>query len=171
MKILLTILGCIVGAAAGGLAFIYSGLYDVSATTPDNVLVAWAVHKTSNTSVDARMAANVPPAGFDNPARIQAGGRLYSENCAVCHGAPGLTPTAISKGLNPVPPDLFKASRHPDPKENFQFIKHGVKMTAMPGFGPSLSDDDIWSLVAFLGTAPGLTAAEYTATTTASPGG
>ncbi len=171
MKILLTILGCIVVVAAGGLAFIYSGLYDVSATTPDSALVTWAVHKTSNTSVHARMGANVPSAGFDKPALIQVGGRLYAENCAVCHGAPGLTPTAIAKGLNPVPPDLFKATRKPDPAENFQFIKHGVKMTAMPGFGPSLSDDNIWSLVAFLGAAPSLTAADYAAKTAASPGG
>ena len=35
MKILLTILGCCVVAVAAGFAFIYSGFYDVSASTPD----------------------------------------------------------------------------------------------------------------------------------------
>jgi mono/diheme cytochrome c family protein len=171
VKILLTILGCLVVAVLGGLAFIYSGIYDVSATTPDSAIVAWAVHKTSDTSVGARMGANHPPAGLDKPELIQAGGRLFSEHCAVCHGGPGLTPTAISRGLNPVPPDLFRANRKPDAAENFQFVKYGVKMTAMPGFGSSLSDDNIWSLVAFLGVAPGLSVADYAAKTTGASGG
>jgi len=32
MKIILTNVGCLAVAVAGGLAFIYSGIYDVSAT-------------------------------------------------------------------------------------------------------------------------------------------
>ncbi len=171
MKILLTILGCIVVAVAGGLTFIYSGIYDVSATTPDNALMKWAVHTTSEKSVGARFGANHPPEGLDAPEIILAGGRLFTQNCSVCHGGPGLTPTAISKGVNPSPPDLFHASREPDAAENFQFIKYGVKMTAMPGFKPSMSDDQIWSLVAFLGVAPGQTAADFASKTAPAPAG
>jgi mono/diheme cytochrome c family protein len=171
IKVFLTILGCAVFAALGGLAFIYSGIYDVSATTPDNALVAWVVHKVSDTSVSARLAANRSPAGLDMPAKILAGGRLFSENCAVCHGGPGLAQTAIAKGLNPVPPDLFRANRKPDPAENFQFIKYGIKMTAMPGFEQSYSDEQIWSLVAFLNGLPGITATDYAARTDAANGG
>ncbi len=161
--VMLTILGCAFAAVVGGLVFIYSGIYDVSATTPDNALVAWVVHEVSDTSVAARLEKNHPPEGYDKPATITAGGKLFSENCAVCHGAPGLLQTPIAKGLNPAPPDLFRASRHPDPAENFQFIKYGVKMTAMPGFGPSYSDDEIWSLVAFLNKLPGISANDYAA--------
>ena len=43
MKILLTILACIIVAVAGVVGFLYSGIYDVSALQPDNPLVARAL--------------------------------------------------------------------------------------------------------------------------------
>ncbi|MDR3494421.1 MAG: cytochrome c [Ancalomicrobiaceae bacterium] len=156
------ILGCI-----AAVAFIYSGLYDVSATTPDNAVVAWAVHAISEASVAARLGVNTVPAGLDKPETIRAGGRLFVENCAVCHGAPELAPTPIAQGLNPSPPNLFAATRKPDEKENFQFIKYGVKMTAMPGFGRSLGDDQIWQTVAFLHKLPGMSKSDYANSTAA----
>lgn len=165
MKILLTILGCCVVAVAAGFAFIYSGFYDVSASTPDIPFVAWAVHVASDHSVGARLSAIKVPEGLDQAKQIQAGGHLFAQNCAVCHGGPGLKTTAIAQGLNPTPPDLYRASRVPAADENFQFIKYGVKMTGMPAFGPTHSDEQIWSLVAFLGQAPGLKATDFAAET------
>jgi len=50
-----------------------------------------------------------------------------------------------------------------DPQENFQFIKHGVKMTGMPAFGPTKTDEQVWSLVAFLNVLPGISAADFEA--------
>ena len=161
MKILLTILGCFVVAVAGGFAFIYSGVYDVSASTPDNALVDWAVHVVSDHSVGARLGVIKVPAGLDQPQQIAAGGHLFAQNCAVCHGGPGLKETAIAHGMNPTPPDLYRAGRVPAADENFQFIKYGVKMTGMPEFGDTHTDEQIWSLVAFLGQAPGLKAPAF----------
>ncbi len=154
-------LGCVVAAAAGGVAYAYSGLYDVSATTPDSALFSWIVHKTSDSSVGARLGVIQVPAGLDQPQKIAAGGHLFLQNCAVCHGGPGLTPTNIYLGMNPQPPDLYRAGRVPASDENFQFIKYGIKMSGMPGFSTTKTDDEIWSLVAFLGTAPGLSAADF----------
>ena len=161
MKILLTILGCFVAAVAGGFAFIYSGIYDVSASTPDNAFVAWATHIASDHSVGARLGVIKVPADLGRPERIAAGGHLFAQNCAVCHGGPGLKETAIAHGMNPTPPDLYRAGRVPASDENFQFIKYGVKMTGMPAFGDTHSDEQIWSLVAFLGQAPGLKAPAF----------
>jgi hypothetical protein len=44
-------------------------------------------------------------------------------------------------------------------------------MTAMPGFAPSYSDDEIWSLVAFLNGLPGISASDYAAKTGVPAGG
>jgi mono/diheme cytochrome c family protein len=161
VKILFTILGCLIIAVVGGFAFIYSGIYDVSATTPDNAFVAWAIHVASDHSVGARLSTIKVPPGLDQPQQIQAGGHLFAQHCAVCHGGPGLKETAIALGLNPQPPDLFRASRVPASDENFQFIKYGVKMTAMPGFGPTQTDEQLWALVAFLGKAPGMSVEDF----------
>jgi mono/diheme cytochrome c family protein len=171
LKILLTIVICIVVGVAGAIGFVYSGLYDVSASTPDNPIVSWALHTTSDRSVDARLDGIVMPAGLDAPPAIAAGGHLFAENCVVCHGGPGLKPTAIASGLNPQPPNLFRAGRKPWPEEMFRFIKYGVKMTAMPAFGKPFSDDQIWQLAAFLNTAPGMSADAFAKATEAKPGG
>ncbi len=163
MKILLTILACIVVSIAGAIAFVYSGIYDVSALTPDNAIVGWAVHKASDRSVDARLGGIVVPAGLDVPQIVSSGAHLFAQNCVVCHGGPGLKPTDIAQGLNPQPPNLFGAKRKPWMKEMFRFIKYGVKMTAMPGFANTQTDNQIWQLAAFLDKAPGMSPAEFAA--------
>jgi mono/diheme cytochrome c family protein len=167
--VLKTVIFLAIVAVVGGYAFIVSGIYDVSASTPDNPYLAWAMHTMSDASVGARLGANVVPSGLDTPEIIAAGGKLYVANCAVCHGAPGVARTAISEGLNPQPADLFRASRKPDQQENFQFIHNGVKMTAMPAFGKSLGADRVWQLVAFLNKLPGISAVDYQALTLVLP--
>jgi mono/diheme cytochrome c family protein len=143
--------------AVGTYAFVTSGLYDVSATTPDTALVYWVTHQTMEHAVARRLGANTVPADLKAPQKIAEGGQMFLQTCAVCHGQPGVAPTAIAQGLNPAPPDLFRATRKPDEQENFQFIKHGIKMTGMPAFGPTRTDDQIWALVAFLNVLPGIT--------------
>ena len=147
--------------AFGTYAFVNSGIYDVSATTPDSALVYWATHQTMEHAVAARLSDNVVPVGLDLPATIAQGDALFAANCAVCHGRPGADPSAIAQGLNPKPPDLYRADREPDAQENFQFIKHGIKMTGMPAFGPTQTEDQVWALVAFLNGLPGISEAEF----------
>lgn len=137
-RTLLTIAGTLAVSAAafaiGGYFFVNSGIYDVSAIKPHSRLMYWATHQTMEHSVSARMDDNVPPADLDNPGEIGASGVLFAQNCVTCHGAPERERTAISKGLNPQPPDLFSVTRHPDAMENFQYVKYDVRMTGMPGF-------------------------------------
>jgi hypothetical protein len=101
IRALATILGCAFVAVVDGLAFFYSGLYDVSATTPDNPVVTWVVHKLTDASVAARLGGNHPPGDPDTPLKVMAGGQLYSQRCAICQGGPGLAQSAVAKGLNP----------------------------------------------------------------------
>ena len=168
MKIVLTVLVCIVLACAGALGFIYSGIFDVAAAHPDNPLLAWALSKTSNRSIISRLGSIEVPATLDHPELIQAGAKLFGTRCVVCHGGPGLPAGEIAQGLNPAPPNLFSATRQPNAGRYFWFIKNGVKMTAMPAFGKTHSDDDIWALVAFLRTAPGMSPQDF-ATKTGRP--
>jgi mono/diheme cytochrome c family protein len=158
-----------VAGVAGTYAFVTSGLYDISATIPDSNLVYWATHQMMEHSVARRLGTNVLPGGREAPQRIAAGGQIFVANCAVCRGRPGIAPNAISQGLNPTPPDLFRTTRAPDPQENFQFIKHGVKMTGMPAFGPTMADDQLWAVVAFVNLLPGISVTDFD-TAVAQPG-
>lgn len=55
----------------------------------------------------------------------------------MCHGAPGVEPSEAGKGLQPDLPDLAEAVKEWAPAKLFWIVKHGVKMTGTPGFGPA----------------------------------
>jgi len=162
MKILLTVLIVVLALAASALAFIYSGLYDVAASSPDEGLVHWVLETTQEHSVERQMKASpVPP--LSDPALVQTGFTHYHEMCVTCHGAPGVEASEIGQGLNPYPPELATAAGEANPQELFWIVKHGIKMTGMPSFGVTHTDQEIWAIVAFLRKLPKLSPQEYQA--------
>lgn len=58
---------------------------------------------------------------------------------------------------------------HVEPKAAFWVIKHGIKMSAMPAWGPTHDDATIWSMVAFLQKLPILDATQYKAIVAKAP--
>jgi thiosulfate dehydrogenase len=81
---------------------------------------------------------------------LVAGARLYRAQCEVCHGSPSQkTPGAIALGMFPRPPLLMAPSKGvtDDPVgETYWKVKNGIRLTGMPGFDGSLSDEDLWQL-------------------------
>lgn len=158
---LLTV-GIVLGVlAVGAGAFIYSGLYNIGADDPHWMPTRMAIDSLRERSIAARMAdARVP--NLDDPKRIALGAVNYSAMCTGCHLAPGVTDTEIRPGLYPMPPNLSKLGAE-DVKRTFWIIKHGIKMTAMPAWGKTHTDEQIWNMVAFIRKMPGMTAAQYQA--------
>lgn len=144
------------------IGYAYSGLYDVAASEPDGALSRWALVTIRDRSIDHRASEiAVPP--LDDPKLVQEGFEHYHEMCTGCHLAPGMDSSEIREGLNPVPPVLAKVVPHSSPARLFWVIKNGVKMTGMPAWGTSHSDQMIWAMVAFLERLPTLTPAQYQA--------
>jgi len=117
-------------------------------------------------SVKRRAEGITPSKDFvlTDPATIRIGFNHYREMCIICHGAPGVKPREAHAGLNPQPPLLAaKLVKGMSPAELFWVIKNGIKMTGMPAWGPTHSDDQIWAIVAFVKQLPTLTAADYRA--------
>jgi len=152
----------IVIVIACGLAFVYSGIYTVAATYPDWGPVTWLLRTTVDRSVQ-RHAAHIPVPRLDDPDLLRTGFQHYREMCVECHGAPGVPIGDAGQGLNPRPPELVKSAGDWAPKELFWITKYGVRMTGMPAWGVTHSDEKIWNIVAFLRRLPKLTAAEYRA--------
>jgi mono/diheme cytochrome c family protein len=96
----------------------------------------------------------------DNPAAIAVGLDHYRENCVGCHGAPGVEPDELAKGLHPRAPELWKDSEEMGDGELFWTIRQGVRMTGMPAFAPTHSDEEIWKIVTFIRHLPHLTPEE-----------
>ena len=151
------ILWIIIFAVAAGV-FIWSGLYDVGADAPHLGVVSRAIGTLRDRSIE-HAAANIQPPKLDAPAMVAEGAQHYAENCAMCHLAPGMDDSEIRHGLNPRPPNLTRFA--PDPAEAFWTVKHGIKFSGMPAWGPTHSDPMIWAIVAYLQKQPKMSAAEY----------
>ncbi|HEY0510663.1 MAG TPA: cytochrome c [Thermoanaerobaculia bacterium] len=149
--VLVTLLVFIAVVALGGFAFISSGIYDVSATRPDKGLIRWVLVNTQRHSVRRGVAAikgKIAVPNLEDPKLIATGLVHYHEMCTTCHGAPGVKISEIGQGLNPDPPELSDIG-HDAPEETFWVVKNGIKMTGMPAFGVTHTDDEIWAIVAF----------------------
>jgi mono/diheme cytochrome c family protein len=161
MKTVRTLLVLVALLVAALVVFIYSGLYDVAASTPDGGLVRWALGTTQGRSVHRR-AEGIAVPRLDDPAMIRRGLVHYHAMCVTCHGAPGVALSEIGQGLNPEPPELAGEAGE-EPAELFWVTKHGIKMTGMPAFGATHDDEEIWAIVAFLQELPRLSPERYQA--------
>lgn len=84
-------------------------------------------------------------APLGDPAEILAGQGLFSMACAPCHGSDGRSPSNIGKAMYPRCPNLGspEVQRLSNP-ELFWVVKNGIRFSGMPGFGDTLSEDEIW---------------------------
>ena len=155
MKILAAIGLLAVVFAVGAAVYFFGGFYSVAGSQEDPAIVHWALVKVRTNSI-VRHAHDQPPAGLDDPAKVQAGAREFAEHgCVNCHGAPGVKWAKFSEGLHPDPPDLKDVVAEVTPSQLFWVIKNGINMTGMPGFGAAgATDEDIWAIVAFLKKLP-----------------
>lgn len=160
MKFLIEALACVVIFLLGVIAFVYSGTYNVAATSPDTKIVQWLLSTTMDRSV-ARHADRTTAVAELSDEQAQEGFRVYNQTCIICHGAPGKDPGDIGKGLNPEPPYLPDTAGEWTNAQLFWIIKNGIKMTGMPAFGPTHDDTKIWNLVAFVQKLPKMTPEQY----------
>lgn len=82
---------------------------------------------------------------------VSQGEGLFGMACASCHGKDGRHPTNIGKSMYPRVPDL--GSREVQKLSNtelFWVVKNGVRLSGMPGFGNTLSNDNIWQLTFYV---------------------
>ena len=153
------ILGWVV-LAVGALLFVYSGVYDVAASKPENTIIGWLLSTTMRRSVlhHADATGSLGPSTED---QVREGFKLYNEACVYCHGAPGKDPVDIGKGLNPEPPYLADTVGRWTAPELFWIVKNGIRMTGMPSFGKTHEDAEIKAAVAFIQRLPQMTPAQY----------
>jgi len=160
MKTVVTVVLVLLVLALAAVGFIYSGIYDVAADTPDMGLIQWALETTQRRSVH-RLAEQVQAPPLGDPDLIRTGLIEYHELCVVCHGAPGVPISPAGQGLNPSPPLLAEESTRGEAGELFWITKNGIKMTGMPAFGVTHSDEELWAIVAFMKRMGDLSPEEY----------
>jgi len=104
-------------------------------------------------AVDASMERHAPR--IANPLmptdqNLEDGMKLYTMNCALCHGGLDRKPSTLATSFYPPPPNLI--SDPPDDPEwhIFYTIRTGVRYTGMPSWDKTLSEQDMWKVTTFL---------------------
>lgn len=151
----------LVAIGAAGIALL-TGAFDFAATTRASSLEVRLAHFLLDRSIERNAPRHTGPVPSSVNA-IGAGLSHYRANCLSCHGAPGVEPFEFAEGLNPPPPDLSAPAiqKRPD-GELFWIVRHGIRMSGMPAFRPTHSDDEIWTLVGAIRHLPRLTPEERT---------
>lgn len=160
MKVVYGVILTLLVLILGGLAVIFSGVYNVAADRPHAPLIGWVLHATREHSIESRLDTVEVPELTD--ARVRRGARSYDAMCAGCHLKPGGKKTPMHVGLNPEPPEL-SGEGEMEPAEIFWVVKHGIRMTGMPAWGETHSDESLWDVVAFVDRLPDLSREEYDA--------
>lgn len=126
-----------------------TGVFNMAATEVPGALETTLASWTVDRSVKVRAPQQTNPVQ-DDPEAVATGMIHYRTRCLQCHGAPSVKSYEFAKGLNPPPPELAEASRDWTDGELFWITKNGIRMTGMPAFGPTYSDDELWKIVAFV---------------------
>jgi mono/diheme cytochrome c family protein len=148
--------------AGAGFVLLLSGSYDTAATKQHFVVTHRLLEAGLLYSI--RTAARdvvVPPLG--DPAMVVRGASCFRTHCTQCHDAPGIARDAEGKGMMPIPSNLAQSARDWPAAWLYEVTKKGVRMTGMPAWEFRLSEESLWSTVAFLKTLPSLTADRYRA--------
>lgn len=148
-KVFLTIILTLVVLIFSILVYMWSGKFDPSQMARHKPITIWMISTTMRHSFEKRMKGIQAPALTDTTILAQ-GFMHYNEMCVVCHGAPGIEPSELAKGLYPEPPRFYKSDDMPHPEESFWIIKNGIRMTSMPAFGSTHIDANIWAITAFM---------------------
>ena len=143
------VIGIIVGVLlipVGAYLYFAGGYTPVATSAPPMPFEKLLANKALDARLQKEMPKNVPIEPTE--ANLMAGAVLYKEQCAVCHGLPGASKTAIAAGMFPHPPQLFqgKGVTDDEPGETYWKVANGIRLTGMPGFRGPLKDDQLWQV-------------------------
>lgn len=149
--------------AVGGLAFVFSGAFNVAANERHFNLTERIIKIVLDRSVAVRGGGAEPPADLGEKHMVRLGARHFETGCAACHGRPGKPASPIVQGMYPTPPPLGIAGKEWSSSELAWIVHSGFKMTGMPAWAGASREDEVWPLVAYIEALPGIDPAAYEA--------
>jgi hypothetical protein len=162
VKYLLTVVIVLAVLILGALLYVWSGSYDIAATEPHWSITLSLIDTLKDRSIEVR-SKDIHPPNLEDPKLKELAFPHYHEMCRLCHGAPGYLPEEFAPGLYPSPPNMTKGDiqKELSDAEIYWILKHGIKMTGMPAFGPTHKDEILWGLVALVKEIPRMSPEQY----------
>jgi len=155
----------------GGIALSLAGLGVLAISLVPQLRPAW-FRLPKNVSLGAGAIAAIAGGGLAFPAisvqaypdtylttdipyaarSIAAGLKHYEDNCTGCHGTSGHGDGPLAASLPIKPADLSAphTALH-TAGDLYWWVTHGIENSPMPAFGDTLTDDERWDIINFLG--------------------
>jgi len=132
-------------------AFLYIrfGFVDPRADIPVNVIEMHVAMPALDASVDRRAPEIKDPVAATDE-NLLAGMQIYQSDCASCHGDVYHPHASLAETLYPRPPQFVEDAPDMPENQNYYIIRHGVRLSGMPGWKYALSDDQMWQVTTFL---------------------
>lgn len=143
------LIGCLLGLAilpASAYLMARFGYAPVATAEPPFPLEERFARMALHARIDAEAPKSAAiPADESNYA---AGAKVYREHCAACHGLRNQPETSIAKGMFPHPPQLLHGHGVTDdsPGETYWKAANGIRLTGMPAYRQSLSEQQLWQV-------------------------
>ena len=148
-----------VGAAIG-FVILLSGAFSTAATTQHFAFTHRLLDFGLRVSVRAA-SRDIRAPSLADEGMIRQGLACFQQHCVQCHGAPATALSVAAQGMLPIPTTLAEARHDWSPEALYYITKKGIRMTGMPAWEFRLSEQSLWSTVAFLQTLSSLTESQY----------
>lgn len=149
-KFLAGVVVTIIAGVIGAYAFVSFGCMPANADSKPPIIEKWMARTSLHASIQREAPKGPVPIAL-NDANLTAGVKLYAMNCAVCHGASDGKASNIAMGLYQHAPQLAEDGVEDDPEGVIYWkVKHGIRLTGMPAFSGTLTDEQVWQTVLFL---------------------
>jgi len=140
-----------------GLVISKLGLIPTTAAAVPPTLETQLATQALNASM-MRHAPHVTNPYPSNDENLIAGMRVYTMNCAVCHGALDVKASPLEHSFYPPAPQLIIKPIHDPEWRTYYVVRTGVRYTGMPAWEGTLSEQDMWRVTEFLSHVENLSA-------------
>lgn len=146
------LIGLLIGIALTLIAafcYVRYGFVDPRADVEVGSLETRIAMPALDAAVDRRAtdAKNPLPPTDEN---LIAGMNIYQQDCSGCHGDVQHPRDPFGASFYPRAPQFLEDAPDMPENQNFYIVKHGVRLSGMPAWGPSLDDQKIWKVTTFL---------------------
>jgi thiosulfate dehydrogenase len=133
----------------GGLVIVQFGLMPTNADSIPPALERRVATYTLHVAMSRRASrsGNPVPTSDDN---LIDGMKIYTMNCAVCHGTLDNQPSPLEHSFYPPVPQLVLDPVDDPQWHTYYVIRNGIRYTGMPSWRHTLSEQDMWKVTDFI---------------------
>jgi len=136
-------------AVVVGIGMTFLGYFPTHANVAPGALETRLASAALDASME-RHAAHVSNPIPPTDENLIDGMKIYTMNCALCHGTLDNKPSSLEHSFYPPVPQLILAPLDDPEWHTYYAVRTGIRYTGMPSWSKTLSEQDMWKVTAFL---------------------